>query len=59
MKARKFFEKRSDQSEVKAPTVTNCFFTWARAIMPTAAMHGGKICLAGQDCSSHTEYSGT
>ncbi len=43
MKARKFFEERSDQSEVKARIVTKYFFAWARVIMPTAAKHGGKI----------------
>ena len=43
MKAKKFFEERSDQSEVKARIVTKYFFAWARVIMPTAAKHGGKI----------------
>lgn len=43
MMAKKFFEERSDQSEVKARIVTKYFFAWARVIMPTAAKHGGKI----------------
>lgn len=43
MKAKKFFEERSDQSEVKARIVTKYFFAWAQVVMPTAAKHGGKI----------------
>lgn len=43
MRAKKFFEERSDQSEVKARIVTKYFFAWARVIMPTAAKYGGKI----------------
>lgn len=43
MMAKKFFEERSDQSEVKARIVTKYFFAWARVITPTAAKHGGKI----------------
>lgn len=43
MKSTKFFEERSDQSEVKARIVTKYFFAWARVIMPIAAKYGGKI----------------
>jgi len=43
MKTTKFFEERSDQSEVKARIVTKYFFAWAQVIMPTAARYGGKI----------------
>jgi three-Cys-motif partner protein len=43
MKATKFFEERSDQSEVKARIVTKYFVAWAQVIMPTAAKYGGKI----------------
>jgi three-Cys-motif partner protein len=39
----KFFEERSDQSEVKARIVAKYFFAWAQVIMPTAAAHDGKI----------------
>jgi three-Cys-motif partner protein len=43
MRTRKFFEERSDQSEVKARIVTKYFFAWAQVIIPTAAKYGGKI----------------
>jgi three-Cys-motif partner protein len=43
MKIKKFFEERSDQSEVKARIVTKYFFAWAQVIMPTAAKRGRKI----------------
>ena len=43
MKARKFFEERSDQSEVKARIVTKYFIAWAKVVMPTTEKHGGKI----------------
>ena len=43
METKKFFEERSDQSEVKARIVTKYFIAWARVIMPTAAKHDGKI----------------
>lgn len=39
----KFFEERSDQSEVKARIVQKYFETWAKIIMPTAARHENKI----------------
>ena len=41
--ANKFFEERSDQSDVKARIVQKYFFAWANVIMPTAAQHNGKI----------------
>ena len=40
---RKFFEERTDQSEVKARIIQKYFETWAKVIMPTAAQHGNKI----------------
>ena len=40
---KKFFDERSDQSEVKARIITKYFFAWAQVIMPTAAASGGKI----------------
>ena len=43
MAERRFFEERSDQSEVKARIVSKYFLAWAQVIMPTAAKHGGKI----------------
>ena len=43
MATKKFFEERSDQSEVKARIVTKYFIAWAQVIMPTAAKHDGKI----------------
>lgn len=43
MRCKKFFEERSDQSEVKARIVTKYFFAWAQVIMPTAQKYGGKI----------------
>jgi len=36
MKAKRFFEERSDQSEVKARIVTKYFFAWARVIIVAA-----------------------
>ena len=39
----KFFEERTDQSEVKARIVNKYFSTWAQVVMPTVAKRGGKI----------------
>lgn len=39
----KFFEERTDQSEVKARIVQKYFETWAKIIIPTAAKYGNKI----------------
>lgn len=39
----KFFEERTDQSEIKARIVQKYFQAWARVIIPTARKHGGKI----------------
>lgn len=39
----KFFEERSDQSEIKARIVQKYFFAWAKVIIPTAKKHGNKI----------------
>jgi three-Cys-motif partner protein len=44
MPSERFFEERSDQSEVKARIISKYFFAWANVIMPTAAKHDdGKI----------------
>lgn len=43
MAKQKFFEERTDQSEVKARIVSKYFFAWARVIMPTAAKRENKI----------------
>ena len=43
MDAGRFFEERSDQSEVKARIVRKYFFAWANVVMPTAAKRDGKI----------------
>jgi three-Cys-motif partner protein len=43
MAAAKFFDERSDQSEVKARIVQKYFDAWARVIMPTARRLDGKI----------------
>jgi three-Cys-motif partner protein len=43
MATKKFFEERSDQSEVKARIVSKYFSAWAQVIMPTAMSSGGKI----------------
>lgn len=40
----KFFDERSDQSEVKARIVQKYFYAWAQVIMPTAQRQGGRIC---------------
>lgn len=39
----KFFEERTDQSEVKARIVEKYFSVWATVVMPTAEMKDGKI----------------
>jgi len=43
MANQKFFEERTDQSEVKARIVNKYFFAWAQVIMPTVGRLGGKI----------------
>lgn len=43
VKTRKFFEERSDESEVKARIVSKYFSAWAKVVMPSAARSGGKI----------------
>lgn len=44
MPSERFFEERSDQSEVKARIISKYFFAWANVIMPTATKHNdGKI----------------
>lgn len=43
MKVEKFFEERTDQSEIKARIVSKYFHAWARVIMKTAAVSSGKI----------------
>jgi three-Cys-motif partner protein len=39
----KFFEERTDQSEVKARIVQKYFYAWANVIIPTAMKSGNKI----------------
>jgi hypothetical protein len=39
----KFFDERTDQSEVKARIVQKHFFAWARVIIPTAKNMGNRI----------------
>jgi len=42
--SKRFFEERSDQSEVKARIISKYFFAWANVIMPTATKYNdGKI----------------
>ncbi|PGH55916.1 hypothetical protein CRT60_21950 [Azospirillum palustre] len=41
--AQKFFEERSDQSEVKARIVSKYFKVWAKIIAPSARTHHGKM----------------
>jgi len=43
MSTTKFFDERTDQSEVKACIVEKYFFAWAKVIMPTAQKTGGRI----------------
>lgn len=43
MKVGKFFEERTDQSEVKARIVSKYFSAWAKVVMPSAAKSAGKI----------------
>ena len=43
MKAARFFDERTDQSEVKARIVQKYFYAWANVIMPTAQKSGGRI----------------
>jgi len=39
----KFFDERTDQSEVKARIVQKYFYAWAQVIMPTAQKGGNRI----------------
>ncbi|MCO6048412.1 three-Cys-motif partner protein TcmP [Mesorhizobium sp. RP14(2022)] len=41
--SKRFFEERSDQSEVKARIVEKYFNAWAQVVMPTAERRDGKI----------------
>ena len=41
--AQKFFDERTDESEVKARIVQKYFSTWANIVMPTVERNGGKI----------------
>jgi len=43
MQTNKFFDERTDQSEVKARIVQKYFYAWANVIMPTARKTGGRI----------------
>jgi len=45
MQKNKFFDERTDQSEVKARIVQKYFYVWANVIMPTAQKAGGRIGL--------------
>ncbi len=40
---KKFFDERSDQSEVKARIVQKYFYAWANVIIPTVEKRGGRI----------------
>lgn len=40
---KKFFDERTDQSEVKARIVEKYFYAWANVIMPTAEKHHNRI----------------
>lgn len=40
---KKFFDERTDQSEVKARIVQKYFYAWANVIMPTAEKYGQRI----------------
>jgi three-Cys-motif partner protein len=39
----KFFDERTDQSEVKARIIQKYFYAWANVIMPSVKARGGKI----------------
>ena len=39
----KFFDERTDQSEIKARIVQKYFYAWAKVIMPTARQYEDKI----------------
>lgn len=43
MNTTKFFDERTDQSEVKARIVQKYFYAWAHVIMPTAQKNSGRI----------------
>ena len=43
MSTAKFFDERTDQSEVKARIVQKYFYAWANIIMPTAQKNGRRI----------------
>lgn len=43
MSTEKFFDERTDQSEVKAHIVQKYFYAWANVIMPTVRRSGGRI----------------
>lgn len=43
MSTTKFFDERTDQSEVKARIVQKYFYAWANVIVPTAQKHDGRI----------------
>lgn len=43
MGTEKFFDERSDESEVKARIVQKYFYAWANVIMPTAQKSGNRI----------------
>lgn len=43
MAQNKFFDERTDQSEVKARIVQKYFYAWARVIIPSAKQHDKKI----------------
>jgi three-Cys-motif partner protein len=39
----KFFDERSDQSEVKARIVQKYFYVWAKVIIPSVKQRGKKV----------------
>jgi three-Cys-motif partner protein len=46
----RFFDERTDQSEVKARIIQKYFFAWAQAIMPTAEKFGRPIAYIDLYC---------
>ena len=43
MPTQKFFDERTDESEVKARIIQKYFYAWANVVMPTARKSGGRI----------------
>src|ERR1700687_178028 len=47
----KFFDERTDQSEVKARIIQKYFYAWAKVIIPSAKHREKKIAYI--DCQAH------